>query len=128
MYIFMSGTKLFYYIIIYMSVNHKLYNKIIKSKDMDKAIENEQKKLMKQFVKLSDDKKDLTKEGFFSFKFYLLLSQLTILKQMKSNPNLTYESIPNAGEVWAKLYIKFLSKKYNNDKSKIISILDRDSK
>lgn len=27
------------------SVNHKLYNKIIKSKDMNKAIENEQKKI-----------------------------------------------------------------------------------
>jgi hypothetical protein len=111
-----------------MSVNHKLFSKIIKSKDMNKAIEIEQKKLMKQFIKMSDDKKDSTKEGFFSFKFYLLLSQLTTLKQMKDDPNLTYESIPNAGELWAKLYIKFLSKKYNNDKSKIISILDRDSK
>ena len=126
--IFMNVINLLYYYILYMSVNHKLYNKIIKSKDMDKAIENEQKKLMKQFIKMGDDKKDLTKEGFFSFKFYLLLSQLTLLKQMKDNPNLTYENVPNAGEIWAKLYIKFLSKKYNNDKNKIISILDRDSK
>ena len=48
------------------------------------------KKLMKQFIKMSDDKKDLTKEGFFSFKFYLLLSQLTILKQMKSTVKYRY--------------------------------------
>lgn len=109
-----------------MSVNHQLYNKIIKSKDWDKIIKILENKLLKKMKKMITAGKKLTAEGFYSFKFYLLFSQYTTLKQIEKNPDMKYDEIVNAGELWTKLYFNHLSKKYDNDIPKIKSIIERD--
>ena len=111
-----------------MSVNHKLYNKIINSKNINEAIENEEKKLYKKITNLSEENKKLTDEGFFSLKFYLLFSQLVTLNTFRRKPNLTADDIVNAGELWSKLYVNFLKNKYKNITTKqIISIIKKDA-
>jgi hypothetical protein len=110
-----------------MSVVHKLYNKYIKSKDKNKFIESKEKKLLKKIKKMVASKKNLTSEGFFSFKFYLIFSQYTTLKEIEKNPKFSEKDLINAGGLWAKLYIKYLSKKYNNDMTKIKPIIERDA-
>ena len=90
------------------SVNHKLYNKIIKSKNRNEAINKEKTKLIKEMTKLMDLNKNKTKEGFISFKFFLLSSQLTTLKQMEEESDFNYDKVINAGELWGKLYINYL--------------------
>jgi len=108
------------------SVNHQLYNKIIKSKDRNKIIKSLENKLLKKIKKMISAGENLTAEGFYSFKFYLLFSQYTTLKQIEKNPDMKYDEIINAGELWTKLYFNYLSKKYNNDISKIKLIIERD--
>ena len=111
------------------SVNHKLFNKIIKSKDRNEAIKKEEEILIKKISKIISSKKELTKEGFMSYKAYLLVSQLTTLGQIKDDPDFNYDKVIIAGELWAKLYYNFLLKKYKNDitLTKIKSIVTRDT-
>ena len=112
-----------------MSVNHKLYIKITNSKDMHKTIEIEEKKLIK---KLKASNKILRKEGFSTFKFYLLFSQYTTLGELKKNPKLSYNKVVNTGALWFKHYFKFLTNKYKNKNKKnneeIALIIKKDGK
>jgi hypothetical protein len=113
-----------------MSENQKLYNKIKQSKDINKSIIKSTKKILLKSQKMIENNKQYTKEGFFTFKYYLLVSQITTLTQIKEDPNFKYEDLVNAGELWTKLYYNFLKNKYKNDKqinkNKILSIIERD--
>jgi hypothetical protein len=113
-----------------MSVNHKLYNKIKKSKDIDKTIEKEEKKILNKMKKLKEANNATTQEGFMSYKLYLLFSQYTTLDEIKKNPNLSYDNIVNAGKLWAIIYMNFLKKKYDKNLNDIqlATIIKNDAK
>jgi hypothetical protein len=110
------------------SVNHKLFNKIAKSKNKKETIKKEEAKLMKKIKKMTEMEKHVTKEGFISFEFFLLVSQMTTLKDIEDDPNFKFENVVNAGELWGKLYINYLMKKKGMTKEKILAILTRDTK
>ena len=48
---------------------------------------------------------------FTAFKYFLIISQLTTLHQIEDD-SIKHNQVINAGELWAKLYIQFLIKKY----------------
>jgi hypothetical protein len=108
------------------SLNHKLFNKIMKSKDKNKAIKKEKEKLIKAMAKIVESKKVLNKEGYTSYQYFLLASQLTTLWEIEEDPNFNYDKVVNAGELYAKLYIQFLLKKYKKDINLVKSILKKE--
>ena len=94
------------------SLNHVLYIKVTNSKNIKAAIKKEKVRLIKQIDKyLKKYKTKLNSEGFTSFKYFLIISQLTTLQQIEDD-SIKQSQVINAGELWAKLYIKFLIKKY----------------
>ncbi len=107
-------------------MNYDLYQMIKNSKNREETIKTEINKLKKKIDKYEENNElKTTKEGFLTFDYFAVLSQFKLLNDMLKSKKkmISIKKVPIIGELWGKLYIMYLQKKYNNDKKKIEQIM-----